>query len=567
MQQNMRKFYTAILIYFLNLNLYAQSPSWQWVQAINGATGLYNGAGKSTALDSGGNIYTTGNFQGTVDFDPGAAAFNLTSQGASDIFVSKYDSSGNFIWTKSIGGATNDQGISIDIDASDNILVNGHFTGTVNFDPSGGSFNLTSIGATDAFVMKLSNSGNLVWVKQFGGVGQGVTSKSIALDDTGNIYSTGSYTGPSDFDPSSNIFNLSGVNDIYVTKLDNSGNFIWAKSFGGNDTADAYSIATDHAGNIYTTGRFRETTDFDPNLGVVNLTSAGGFDIYIVKLDNLGNLIWAKQFGSINDDNGQCITINSDNSVYTTGYFNGTVDFDPNAGNFDLTSSANDIFVSKLDSSGNFLYAKSIGSSGSDIALSIVNDAAGNVYFAGYFSGMTIDFDPNAGTSFITGEGGKDIFVCKLDTAGNFLWAKSAGGINDDFHSCVVVDASNNLYLTGLFASPTTSFGSISFTNPNPATVNMFVAKIDNVLGTQSFVKNEIIAYPNPFSHQCSIIFENQQTNTIVKLIDMLGKEVKTINFTGKELSIERGNLSPGMYLININDEENHHNNTKIIIQ
>ena len=129
-----------------------------------------------------------------------------------------------------------------------------------------------------------------------------------------------------------------------------SPNLAWAKGLGGTLGDQGRSVAVDGAGNVYTTGFFNGTVDFDPNAGVFNLTSAGSNDIFVSKLDATGNLVWAKAMGGTNVDIGLGIAVDATGNVYTTGYFNGTVDFDPNAGVLNLTSTgAQDNFVSKLE--------------------------------------------------------------------------------------------------------------------------------------------------------------------------------------------------------------------------
>src|SRR5262249_36288313 len=158
-----------------------------------------------------------------------------------------------------------------------------------------------------------------------------------------------------------------------------------------------YSIAVDASGNVYTTGYFTGTADFDPDAGVFNLTAAGSFDIFVSKLSASGNFVWAKVMGGGSDDLGQSISVDASGNVCTTGYFTGTADFDPGAGVFNLTAAGYyDIFVSKLDASGNFAWAKAIGGTGGDEGYSIAIDSSGNVYTTGAFGG-TVDFDPNAG--------------------------------------------------------------------------------------------------------------------------------------------------------------------------
>jgi hypothetical protein len=321
--------------------------------------GTSNDSGYSIAVDSSGNVYTTGFFEGTVDFDPGAGTTTLTSAGSADVFVSKLDSSGALVWAKSFGGASNDVGRSIAVDSSGNVYTTGFFEGTVDFDPGAGTSNLTSAGGADVFVSKLNSSGVLVWAKSFGGASLDV-GISIAVDSSGNVYTTGYFQGTADFDPGAGTSNLTSAGDfdIFVSKLDSSGNFVWAKSFGAAAVDTGNSIAVDSSGNVYTTGIFAGTVDFDPGAGTTTLTSAGSVDIFVSKLDSSGALVWAKGFGGASLDVGNSIAVDSSGNVYTSGYFNGTADFDPGAGTSTLTSAGGaDIFVLKLTSSGEALVA------------------------------------------------------------------------------------------------------------------------------------------------------------------------------------------------------------------
>ena len=191
--------------------------------------------------------------------------------------------------------------------------------------------------------------------------------------------------------------------------------------FGGASSEYGYSIAVDSSGNVYTTGYFQGTVDFDPGTGTSNLTSAGSTDVFVSKLDSSGNFVWAKRLGGASSDYGYSIAVDSSGNVYTTGYFEGTADFDPGAGTSNLTSAGSgDVFVSKLDSSGALVWAKGFGGTSNDRGQSIAVDSSGNVYTTGYFAG-TVDFDPGAGTSNLTSAGGDDVFVLKLTSSGEAL--------------------------------------------------------------------------------------------------------------------------------------------------
>ncbi|MEO5571220.1 MAG: SBBP repeat-containing protein [Bacteroidia bacterium] len=504
----------------------ANSQNFLWAKQMGG-TNIDQSF--SIAVDINGNVYTTGIFSGTADFDPGLGTYYLTSAGNYDIFVSKLDPSGNFLWAKQLGGAVLDYVNSIAVDSSGNVYTTGYFKDTADFDPGIGTYYLISDASYDIFVSKLDASGNFVWAKQMGGISNDEVGYSIAVDVGENAYTTGFFNGTADFDPGTGTYNLTSAGnypDIFVSKLDASGNFLWAKQLGGTDADWGFSIAVDTSGNVYTTGTFVDTADFDPGTGTYNLTSAGNADVFISKLDAFGNFLWAKRLGGINGDTGYSIAVDATGNVYTTGTFSGTADFDPGIGTYNLTSAGgNDIFVSKLDASGNFLWAKQLGGvNNADGGYSIAVDATGNVYTTGIFID-TADFDPGMGIYNLISAGLTDIFVSKLDTAGNFLWAKQMGGTNTDAGSSIEVDASGNVYATGYF-NVTADF------DPSSGTYNMtstgaddiFVVKLGNTTGiTENSNSNDIVnIFPNPGNGHSNIISSGIIDE--IKITNLLGQ-------------------------------------------
>jgi hypothetical protein len=331
------------------------AKAWSSAQtAVSVFGGVGNEFSESTVVDSTGNIYTTGRFASTVDFDPGVGTSNLTTAGSSDVFISKLDASGNLVFAKRFGAAEADAGRSIALDSTGNIYTAGYFEQTVDFDPSAGTTNLTSAGRSDVFVSKLDSSGNLVFAKRFGAAETDV-GLSVAVDSTGNVYTTGYFEQTVDFDPGAGTTDLTtgGGSDVFVSKLDASGNLVFAKRFGGSNDDGGISISVDSNGNIHTTGYFEERVDFDPGAGTSNLTSAGGTDVFVSKIDSSGNLLLAKSFGGTANDVGRSITFDSTGNIYTTGEFAGTVDFDPGTGTTNLISAGgNDVFILRLDPSG-----------------------------------------------------------------------------------------------------------------------------------------------------------------------------------------------------------------------
>jgi hypothetical protein len=349
-------------------------------------------------------------------------------------------------------------------DRAGDVYVAGAFFGTAHFGSGPGAVDLTSIGHQDVFVAKYTRAGDLVWARQFGGTNSFDTPGGIAVDDAGDVYTTGQFLGTADFDPGPGTFNLTGKG-AFVSKLDAEGNFVWARAFTSSgatsDLSEGEALTVDFAGNVYVTGFFIGTADFDPGPGTFNLTVPSGFNsIFVSKLDTGGNLLWAKQFvgdsGNFTEafGPGQDIAVDSTGDVYTTGTFFATADFDPGPGTFNLNSGGHEeAFVSKLDAVGNFVWAKGFaaqsdsGSTGAAVAV----DQAGDVYTAGSFTG-TVDFDPGPGTFNLTstinslGAAEQNAFIAKLDSNGNFLWAKrSAGSVG----GALAVDGAGNVYATG----------------------------------------------------------------------------------------------------------------------
>jgi len=410
----------------------------------------------------------------------------------------------NFAWAKQIGECgSNNAGNLIAVDASGNVYTTGRVTGTVDFDPGPGVFNLSSSGPENFFVSKLNAAGNFVWAKQMSGSGQYCSSNSITVDAQGNVYTTGHFSYTVDFDPGLGVFNLSApTEDLFVSKLDACGNFVWAKQIGApidlaNDRAVGRSIAVDASGNVYTTGYFHGTTvDFDPGPGLYILNSGYNIaKIFVSKLDAAGNFVWAKQMVAIADGSGSAgasgksIAVDISGNVYTTGNYAGTVDFDPGPGNFYMSSISlmGTSYVSKLNAAGNFVWANQTAGQNMSTgawATSIALDASGNVYTAGSIFDL-VDFDPGPGSYFMNSTNGNS-YILKLDAAGNFNWAKQIGGGGYASLSSITQDASGNIYATG-------SFVHTADMDPGTGTVYLTSAGLSDVFISKMDTNGELI--------------------------------------------------------------------------
>ncbi|MGZ4034600.1 MAG: SBBP repeat-containing protein [Bacteroidia bacterium] len=553
----------------------AQSPTFQWAKKL---TGVNMSTGYSVAIDSLGNVYTTGSFWGTLDFDSGPGVYNLTSKGSHDIFVSKYDSIGNFVWAVSMGGVLQDYGYSISTDTEGNIFVTGSFyNDTVDFDPGPGVYNLfTSATEQDFFILKLDSSGNFLWAQNYGGAAGagGGCGNSIKIDAYDNIYLTGYFSGLIDFNPgpASYYLNVGGYDqDVFVLKLDPSGNFIWAKKMGfmgiGTNLNDAgNSIAVDAAGNVYTTGYFQGEADFDPGPALDTMTAFHTNGIFISKLNASGNFVWAKNMGGYGAyDGGNSIAVDESGNVYTTGNFYGTNDFDPGPGTYDLISySSTNAYTSKLDSMGNFVWAISTRAYQ---GMSLVLDAQDNVYTTGDF-GVPVDFDPGPGTYNISMPSNNNVFVSKLDSSGNLLWAEGIGGtaapfphVSGVWSMSIALDRSNSICTTGFFQD-TVDFdpgaGVFDLIGDTALYGGFFVQKMNQSGSTSSVgikkINNEtqISVYPNPSNGSFNLFISEPIKNGNIEVYNSLGELVLNEKITNQQNAIYLKDQMNGLYFIKV---------------
>ncbi len=406
---------------------YTSAGAIVWAKAFTGAVdGTDWTTTNAITVAPDGSVYLTGGFGHTTDFDPTASLLSLSAHTYTDAFVCKLDTYGNFLWAKNFGGTSAAEGYGIAIGSDGSVYTTGQFDGQVNFNPGAGTFNLSALpNQEDAYVSKLDPNGNFIWAKSFGGSGS-VQGVSIAVGPDGSIYSAGNYSGTADFDLGASNFSLTsaGNDDVYVSKLTSSGSFVWAKSMGGSNYDDVLGMTVASDGSVYTTGMFSGTANFNPGSTAYNLTSNGGYDAFISKLDTNGNFVWAEHIGGANDDWGQNVSLGPDNSVYVAGEFSGTVNFNTK-GTANLTSASTtgeDNFVLRLDSSGNYLWAGATGGSNSsdstgrlyNLSESLAVAPDGSVYTAGQFE-TSANFNPS-GTLTLSGtlSSGNDGFLAEF---------------------------------------------------------------------------------------------------------------------------------------------------------
>ncbi|MCE1201421.1 MAG: DUF6273 domain-containing protein, partial [Bacteroidia bacterium] len=463
--------------------------------------GLSNEAGNSLALSASGEIFITGYFTETADFDPGPGSALLTSNGNWDIFVARYDASGGFINAFGVGSLSSDQALNIGLDASGHVFITGEFRGMLDFDPGPDENNLISAGQTDIFLAKFTLTGNLVFAIKMGSTNSD-KGAGLGVDASGGVYLAGDFYNTVDFDPGPGVFNLSvPVNNVmngFIARYGSSGSLLWAGPIGqySNTVAnsEARAVKLDADGNVYVAGFFRGVVDFDPGAGVAYLSSAGNTDGFLAKYDAQGNYIFAFRIGATSEDRVNAIEIDAGGNVLLIGQFQGQIDVDPGPDEFLLTSNGdNDIFLAKYSSSGNLIFAKNMGGASGDVVNDIALNDNGEIYLTGYFMG-TSDFNPGPGTANLVSSGNTDIFLAKYDANGNYVYALSIGSSSADIGFSIEVDAAGAAYISGYYS------GTVDF-DPGPGSTllsslfnnDAFFAKFDT---DGNFVYAKSIAGP-----------------------------------------------------------------------
>lgn len=562
-----------ILLAFLLVSTFCaaqDNPVHLWSKTF-GAFG--NDAAAAMTRDAEGNIYTAGVFNATVDFDPGPGEFLLTQTGNSpDGFVQKLDPQGNFIWAKRMGGADGNHFSAIAIAPNGDIIVGGIYNGTVDFNPNAGTFNLSStpmlnpvFKSYDIVVVALKASGDFLWARSFGGT-QSDSLTAMTIDADGNIVLTGFYGETADLNPTPGVsenYTATGGWDGFVVKMGGDGSFIWARSLGSGNDVRINGLTTDAQSNLLLTGHYVGTLDADPGSGVHELSPGATdqfnqsfFQSFALKWNADGNLVWAGKIGADRGILTDCATTDTEGNLYLGGTFWLDADFDPGEGTHILSTGTNSMglpntnfYLLKLHADGSFGWARNFPSSYGDIRKLLFTD--GNLLAGGNFEQQF----PLGGTNDITlvSEGDRDMFLARFSAQGETLWGESFGGAGDDELADMLFDQTAGVwYSCG-------SFDTSADLDPGEGvhlvTANGWADAFVTAIGPEELsvspasVSDAWRLYPNPSNGTVFLSFDGNLSEINVAVFNLIGQKItdKTVSTSQTELI-----LPSGTYLVEI---------------
>ncbi len=443
----------VLLVVILSSNmLSAQDPNFSWIKRLGGAS---NDVGFGVASDPNGNAYVVGTYTTSGNFNSGGTGGELTSAGSSDAFLVKYDSTGKFLWVKSLGGSGEDTAYAVTTDASGNVIVTGSF-GSSNFNPGGSGGTFATAGLQDIFVAKFNSGGTLLWSKCIGGTANDI-GRGVAADGSGNIYLTGYFRSTNvNFNPGGTGGTLTptGLDDAFLVKYDPNGSYLWGKNLGGSGMDLGFAVTADGTGNVFVTGTYsKDGANFNPGgTGGTHTATYGAEDVFLAKYTSAGVFLWSKNMGgSANGDRGYGLAADPSGNIYVAGSFAQTGEFNMGAGGGLVnTAGAHDAFVAKYDVSGGLIWVRAGGGKGGDYAYSVATDPNSNVYIIGFVGDPGGDFNRGGPDGVVTAPNG-NVFIAKYAAMGDFLWVKSRGGPSFDYGYGIASHPSGNLYLTGWF--------------------------------------------------------------------------------------------------------------------
>jgi energy-converting hydrogenase Eha subunit B len=564
-----------ILFVFFFVFLNSLDLNAQWFQGGGAIPCNQNASINSTAVDFFGNIIIGGYFKGNIDLNVDTSiAQSYSSAGAlEDAFLAKYDSSGNLIWSFSLGSNNGNERIqAITLDPQNNIYVGGYYGGNFDADPDTSTHlliqnNTIWFNISDAFLAKYSPDGKLIWAFSLSSQYNDYIN-DIDYSAQGKIVIAGFYEDSLDFDPGPNnaplLVGVSGFGDGFFASYDTSGNFNWVKRLGSATvTENLKYLETDTSGAIIIGGTFTSSLDFDPSPSAgYTLDPEIALRYFLAKYNSSGNFVWARKLYSLSgNDKLFGLSVDANNNIYTIGEFTDTVDFNlSNSVVFNLTTAGDfDGFIAKYSPSAAFVWAKKIGLPNVNESLNsmVINDA-NEIYLSGFFQGNGIDVDMGAPQFLLNGNGAKDIMLLRTNLNADLLGAIAIGGTANETAGCLASTSLGSVIASGQF-SGNVDFD-LSWENSvyqSLGTNDPFFAHYDfTILLTGERVEKEFLSpsstislFPNP-NHGDFFLEFGHPVQGVYEIYNLQGQLLhhEKVNAAQRSIKITLSHQPPGTY-------------------
>lgn len=547
----------------------AQIPDWQWAKTLAGGRDDY---GRSIDCDGKSNVVMVGDFLSDSIASNGTYFQNINPIGGivnqytlSDVFVSKYDSSGNVLWTESFGSDSMDIASGVTIDQADNIIVVGKFNGTamhignIVLPRAVGSINY------DAFVFKLDPNGNVVWAKSIGanGIDAGIT---VTTDENNDIYVGGMFTS-ANLNFGTSTYSSLGYDDIFISKYTSTGTPVWTQVFGSTENETVVDICADKNGYVYFTGEYRSSNLTIGTLLTGNLDSAPTTEVYVSKMDLNGNVIWSKTANSMAPEYVEGINVDSHKNVLITGRFSDYYFYiDGNAFQGDHILNPNCIggsgyYLIKFDSVGTFQWFQTFENSNEETGLSVTTDKDDNIYVSAFARGTFIIIDTITVSNITNGVN----LLLKYDTDGHIIWQKTFGDADHSGYgeTDMDIDLSNQniLYLGGTFFKQNFVMDNVIAANTTSFTTEPLIAKLGDLGNTSVGIQHTASIhgfnfYPNPASDLLTIQAGDEHNTYNIDLINAQGQSVRTMKNHKGNRSLSLENIAAGVYFLKLSSDD-----------
>ncbi|NNC83356.1 MAG: hypothetical protein HKN79_07245, partial [Flavobacteriales bacterium] len=415
-------------------------------------------------IDSQGAIYTAGYFSGLEILSTDSSQILLPAVDDYDGVLVKHDEFGNYLWSITLQGQGHQGVRGIDVNSTDEVVISGRIEDTVDFDMSNGEHYISSQGAT-SYIASYASDRDLLWAKAFHASGLDCHIHDLIIDSQDNVLITGSFSGSMDADPDSGVVQLTalGQSDGFIIKLDRDGEFIWAKTFQGPSNVLSRDLLIDADGNIIISGTFNGQADLDTSEDYAVVISEGDVDIFICKLDQAGNTLWSGSIGGTGTERPYELAMDSEQSIYLSGMFGDACDMDMGDGIHLLHSTGNmDAMLIKMDMDGNFQWAHSLGGSLVDIGHAVKVDMNDRIIWAGQYWG-SVDMEVGIEEHYQSSLDVMDFFILEFDTEGNQTATMTQGGMATEMYPLITLTQDEDLLFAGSFSGNCDTDPSSSF--------------------------------------------------------------------------------------------------------